>query len=119
MKYIAVIEDEPTHSLLLRYNLENMGINITTHSSQENFFENWQTQVFDLIILSMELDESDGLQICQTFRDKGIVTKILFLTTSLNIPGCACIDAWDYLKKPFSIQELRDKVNEMITTINN
>lgn len=114
MNHIVLIEDEPSHTLLLQYNLEKLGYLVSAYGGQEHLVAAWRQQPIDLIIISVQLDETNGIQVCQSIRDKGILAPILFLTTNPKIVECSCIYAVDYLIKPFSMKSLGEKVEQMI-----
>ncbi|MGN8768005.1 response regulator transcription factor [Paenibacillus barengoltzii] len=111
-KRIALVEDEPSHAILIRYNLEQRGYQIDHYSSGNNFFKKIHSNP-GLIIISVQLSDVDGLKLCEEIRKKGIATPILFLTTSLKDESCSCIDNVDYLRKPFSIPDLIQKVQRV------
>jgi DNA-binding response OmpR family regulator len=110
---IAIIEDEPLHALLLEYNLKRLGYQIKQYDSGRAFLEEG-SQEFQLIIINVQLDEVNGLQICEDIRRKGVSIPILFLSTSIEADICACIENIDFLKKPFKVKDLINKVNRMI-----
>ena len=64
---------------------------------------------FDAIILDIGLPDSDGRDVCQALRARGVTTPVIFLTARGNITdrlsGFAA-GGDDYLAKPFHIAEL-------------
>lgn len=112
---VVIVEDEPSHVLLLRYNLEQEDYAVCTISSQDPIVSYIDfIQDAHLIIVSVELDHSDGLSICTLIRDSGSSTPILFVSTSIDEVACACLTNLDYLSKPFSISDLMSKVRALI-----
>lgn len=72
---------------------------------------------YDLVILDWGLPDATGLEVCQTFREKGGAAPVLFLT------GHALVDekvqgldagADDYLTKPFNPKELLSRVRAIL-----
>lgn len=64
---------------------------------------------FDAIVLDLMLPVQDGLEVCRSIRESGILTPILLLTalgsTIEKVKGFDC-GADDYLTKPFEFDEL-------------
>ncbi|MCT8137005.1 response regulator transcription factor [Anaerobacillus sp. CMMVII] len=115
IKKIALLEDEPSHALLISYNLESRGVRVSLFESAEQFL-NCSQKSFDLIIINVNLHDVNGLQLCSDIRKKGIDTPILFVKTSPSINKCLCADNnLELLIKPFSIKDLLLKVNQLLT----
>ena len=65
--------------------------------------------VYDVIILDLNLPKMDGLQICEQLRDKGIDIPVLMLTARDTLDDKLAgfsKGADDYLVKPFAMEEL-------------
>lgn len=70
----------------------------------------------DLILLDIMMPGLDGLSFCEKFRDM-IDCPILFLTAKSmeqDVLDAFSVGGDDYIKKPFSISELRARVNAHI-----
>jgi DNA-binding response OmpR family regulator len=112
---IALVEDEPSHALLISYNLESRGMMVSLFESGEQFLISEHDSNFDLIIINVNLHDEEGLELCANIRSRKLVAPILFVTTSPTVENCLCSDdALDYLVKPFSIKALIGKVNELL-----
>lgn len=72
---------------------------------------------YDAIILDINLPDGNGLDLCNYFRHKNILTPILFLSARANvidrIKGLN-IGADDYLVKPFNLDELAARLHSLI-----
>ncbi|OIJ13637.1 hypothetical protein BKP37_10185 [Anaerobacillus alkalilacustris] len=111
---VALVEDEPSHALLISYNLELRGIKVSLFESGEQFLNSKQDP-FDLIITNVNHFDVGGLQLYSEIRNKGIETPILFVTTNPSINNYLCSDkALELLIKPFSIKELVVKVEHLL-----
>lgn len=71
----------------------------------------------DAIVLDIGLPDSDGRDVCQAIRSRGIDTPVLLLTArhaeSDKLSGFA-VGADDYLAKPFSFPELLARIRVML-----
>ncbi len=113
-KIIAIVEDEPNHATLLRYNLERIGYDVEHFETGEEFLRHNNSNAFKLIIINVQLGDVDGLKLCETIRNRGIDVPILFLTTSFAQEQCSCVYAMDILNKPFSLKDFFSKVQQML-----
>jgi two-component system OmpR family response regulator len=72
---------------------------------------------YDLVILDRLLPGKDGVSICLSWRDRGIVLPILILT-ALDAVGDKVIGldagADDYLAKPFAFEELLARIHALL-----
>lgn len=127
---ILIVEDEIGIVQFLRQGLEEEGYKITTASDGLMAFELLQKTTFDLILLDWMLPKMTGFELCKSIRLKDKTTPIIFLTAKdtvqETIEGIKA-GANDYIKKPFSFDELverikihfRDKTAEEILTLGN
>lgn len=117
MQKILVIEDEKSLLEMIQLNLELEGYKVTTciHGRDALTYAR-QLDQFDLVLLDIMLPEVGGLDICKEYRAHSD-TPILILsakgTTSDRIAGLK-LGANDYLPKPFDLEELLLRVNNLI-----
>ncbi|MFC0469382.1 response regulator transcription factor [Halalkalibacter kiskunsagensis] len=110
---IALVEDEPSHALLMSYNLESKGMKVALFQSDELFL--MSEHDIDLVIINVNLHDVEGVQLCTSIRSRKLEVPILFVTTSPSIGNYLSSDEdLDYLVKPFSIKELIDKVTQLL-----
>lgn len=110
---ILLVEDEAGIVQFLQQGLEEEGYEITSASDGLIGLELSQNENFDLIILDWMLPKMSGLELCKAFRIKNTVTPIIFLTAKDSvqetIEGLKA-GANDYIKKPFSFDELLERI---------
>ncbi len=72
---------------------------------------------FDIVILDIMLPGMDGLTLCRSLRNEGIVVPVIMLTArdtvSDKVAGLDC-GADDYLVKPFSMKELDARLRALV-----
>ncbi len=72
---------------------------------------------YDLVILDRMLPGKDGISVCLSWRENGVVIPVLMLTalgaTEDKITGLDA-GADDYLTKPFSFKELLARINALL-----
>lgn len=111
--HILIVEDESGIVQFLQQGLQEEGYQITTASDGLIGFELTQNQQFDLILLDWMLPKINGLDLCKAIRIKNSTTPIIFLTAKdtvqETIEGLKA-GANDYIKKPFSFEELVERI---------
>ncbi len=71
----------------------------------------------DVIVLDVMMPVIDGLSVCRTLRQRGVMTPILVLTARQEISDrVAGLDAGadDYLTKPFALDELLARLRALL-----
>ena len=113
MQHILIIEDEPGIYTFLKQGLEEEGYSISIAVDGEQGEELFRTEKPDLILLDWVLPKMDGIDVCKAIRQEDINIPILFLTArdtvQDTIEGLQC-GANDYIKKPFSFEELLERI---------
>lgn len=111
--HILIVEDEVGIVQFLKQGLQEEGYQITTAADGSKGFELVQEQKFDLILLDWMLPKINGLDLCKAIRVKDQTTPIIFLTAKdtvqETIEGLKA-GANDYIKKPFSFEELVERI---------
>ena len=111
--HILIIEDEIGIIRFLKQGLEEEGYEVTSASDGAKALELVQKQNFDLLLLDWMLPKMTGLEVCKAIREKEIRTPIIFLTAKdtvqETIEGLKA-GANDYIKKPFSFDELVERI---------
>ena len=111
--HILIVEDEAGIVQFLQQGLEEEGYTITSASDGLKGFGLSQKENFDLILLDWMLPKMTGLELCKSIRLKNTTTPIIFLTAKdtvqETIEGLKA-GANDYIKKPFSFDELVERI---------
>lgn len=114
---ILLVEDEENLQEALKLNLELEGYEITGVYDGAAALEAVQKEFFNLIILDVMLPEIDGITVCETIRLSNPDIPILILSAK-NSSADRVLGlkkgADDYLTKPFNLEELLLRVNNLI-----
>jgi DNA-binding response OmpR family regulator len=109
---ILVVEDDATLRDLLARGLREHGWTVVTAADGASALRaagSGADAPFDATVLDIGLPDSDGRDVCQAMRARGIMAPVLFLTARDQLhdvlSGFAA-GADDYLAKPFHISEL-------------
>ena len=117
MSRILIVEDEADIALGLEEGLRSHGFEVETVCDGEAAERRGREPGWDLILLDLMLPRKDGYEVCQQLRKAGVRTPIIMLTARTHEaekimgldPG-----ADDYVTKPFSLRELRSRINAVL-----
>ena len=110
---ILIIEDEAGIIQFLKQGLEEEGYNVSTALDGSLGFELYKKESFDLILLDWMLPKMNGLELCKVIRLKNKNIPIIFLTAKDTLQDTLeglKAGANDYIKKPFSFDELLERI---------
>ena len=110
---ILIVEDEAGIVQFLKQGLEEEGFEISTALDGLLGFELFKKETFDLILLDWMLPKMNGLELCKAIRLKNKTIPIIFLTAKDTIQDTVeglKSGANDYIKKPFSFDELLERI---------
>lgn len=112
MSKLLVIDDDIDMLDLVRAALEKDSHQVDTEADATTI-QSSRCQQYDLLLLDVMMPGEDGFSICSRIRSE-VDCPILFLTAKSEeaalVQGFG-LGADDYIKKPFSIVELRSRVN--------
>lgn len=108
---ILAVDDDPAILTLIRRALQRDGYRVTTETDA-SALEIETLHQYEMILLDVMMPGEDGFALCRRIR-KAVDCPILFLTAKTEeadlLEGLA-IGGDDYIKKPFSLAELRARV---------
>ena len=119
MKHILVVEDERHLAVMIKFNFEAEGYEVTTVGDGPaalKLFED-RPQEFDLVILDLMLPGMSGYAVCEALREAGNDVPILMLSArTLSEDRIRGFDAGtdQYMEKPFELEELLNRVRHML-----
>lgn len=112
MSRILAIDDDIQILSIIKKALENEQHSVDILDRAEKVKNDYLTK-YDLILLDVMMPEKDGFAFCKEIRNS-VDCPIIFLTAKTMdtdlIEGFAA-GADDYIKKPFSLSEIRARVN--------
>lgn len=117
---ILIVEDEAGILQFLQQGLEEEGYSVVTAIDGEMGLKLLTTETFDLVLLDWMLPKLTGLDVCKSFRLHNTITPIIFLTAKdtiqETIEGLQA-GANDYIKKPFSFDELVERIKVQLRDV--
>ncbi len=116
---ILAVDDEPALTDLMHYHLVRAGHDVTTAANGWEAIHAVRVNRPDIILLDLMLPDLDGFGVCEILRRDPataiipiIIVSAWASTDSRNL-GLE-LGALDYITKPFSPQELVERVNRLL-----
>jgi DNA-binding response OmpR family regulator len=110
--HILIVEDEKGIVDFLKQGLEEEGFTISTATNGMDGLEMALSLPIDLVLLDWMMPKMTGIEVCKSIREHKN-TPIIFLTAKdtvqETIEGLKA-GANDYIKKPFSFEELLERI---------
>jgi len=105
---ILVVEDEPSISESIKYNLEREGFLVTLAADGPAALREFRASSPSLVLLDLMLPEMSGLDVCRIIRAESSVPIILLTAKDSETDKVVGLElgADDYVTKPFSMREL-------------
>jgi len=116
MSTILLVEDEPTLSETLRYNLEREGYTVLSAADGVQGLELARREQPDLLILDIMLPRLDGFSVCRILRQESDMPILMLTARQDEVDRIAGLElgADDYVSKPFSLGELLARVRAIM-----
>ena len=118
-KRIMVVDDDPDALALIDNILSTEGFELVKVSNATEVGLKAAQMAPDLILLDFLMPEINGFEVCKALRDNDLTRAIpIMAVTCLNkerdIERIFASGADEYLAKPFKVDQLLDKVNDLV-----
>jgi len=118
-KRVLAVEDELHILELIRYNLEQSGFDVNVAEDGEKAMVMIMENDYDLLLLDLMLPGIGGMEICKRVRSDAKTRKMPIIMLTAKGGEADKIDgldmgADDYMTKPFSINELKARINSLL-----
>lgn len=114
---ILLAEDEAALGMIVRESLESRGFEVIFCADGEQAREAYNAEQPDLLVLDVMMPKLDGFTLIKELRKRDQYIPIIFLTAKSRtedvVEGFG-YGANDYLKKPFSMEELIVRIHALL-----
>ncbi len=121
-KKILYVEDEPNLGIIVSETLHQKGFDVLLIKDGALVMDNFKKFVPDICVLDVMLPNVDGFELGKQIRNQNKNIPIIFLTAKTQtqdvIEGFSA-GGTDYIRKPFSIEELVARINNQFQLLNN
>lgn len=116
---ILIVDDEPNIVLSLEFLMKKAGYEVRTAADGEAALEAITAACPDLVLLDVMMPRKNGYEVCQAIRENPDWkdTRVIMLTAKgrdVEREKGLALGADDYITKPFSTQEVVERVQEML-----
>ncbi|MBP3943388.1 response regulator transcription factor [Sphingobacteriaceae bacterium WQ 2009] len=114
---ILYVEDEASLALIIADSLEANNYRVTHQTNGQQALESFQTQKPDLVLIDVMMPVMDGFTLARKIRALDSQVPLIFLTARTQTEDVVKgfhLGANDYLKKPFSIEELIVRIESLL-----
>ncbi len=116
MTKILVIDDEPQIQKFLRISLSSQHYDVISADNGRNGIQQALESHPDLIILDLGLPDMDGKHVLKSMIGETRIPVMVLSVRSHESEKVACLNmgAHDYVVKPFSVNELLERVRSIL-----
>jgi DNA-binding response OmpR family regulator len=114
---ILLVEDEPNVRLVFRTALESNSYSIATAADGETALRWLEGELFDLVLLDLNLPGISGMELLRRLRLGRIDVPVVVITAHDSVPNAVetmKLGAIDFLAKPLSPDALRQVVADVL-----
>lgn len=114
---ILFAEDEPSLAMIVKESLESRGFSVIHAENGEKALQFYQENTFDILVLDVMMPIKDGFSVAAEVRKTDKNIPIIFLTAKSQVQDVIEgfeVGGNDYLKKPFSTEELIVRINALV-----
>lgn len=114
---ILLAEDEPALGMIIKESLETRNFSVTLCKDGVEAYEQYQKTNPQLLVLDVMMPKKDGFTLAKEIRQEDTKIPIIFLTAKSQTQDVVegfSIGGNDYLKKPFSMEELIVRMNSLL-----
>ena len=114
---VVIVEDDDELRTVLARGLREEGFSVEGVASGAQLLDRIEQATPDAFVIDIGLPDSDGRDLCQALRARGVAAPVLFLTArDALVDRIAGFDAGgdDYLAKPFAFVELAARLQALL-----
>ena len=114
---ILLAEDEPALGQIIKESLETRDFNVLLCPDGDAALKTYQKESPELLVLDVMMPKKDGFTLAKEIRAIDDTIPIIFLTAKSQTHDVVegfTIGGNDYLKKPFSMEELIVRINNLL-----
>jgi len=116
---VLVAEDVATNQYLIKALLERMGLQVTIVDDGHQAVQAAMAQSFDIILMDIQMPNTNGYEAARTLRKQGISIPIIALTAHAlkgDKDKCLAAGCTDYIAKPIHRGQLARVIREYLAT---
>lgn len=116
-KRVLIIDDEKNIRLTLSQCLETVGYEVDTAISGDHGLTKYSENKYDIILLDMKMPGIDGMEVLRRLKSQDPLQNVIMITAHGTIETAVeamKLGAIDYIRKPFTPEEIRSIVKRVL-----
>ena len=116
---VFVVDDDDAVRNSLRLLLKSAGLPTTAFASAQEFLAGWTADQHGCLVLDVRMPGMSGLELQEELNRRGAIIPVIFISGHADVPmAVEAIQhgAFDFLQKPFSDQDLIDRVQRALAS---
>ena len=117
MEKILIVDDERSMRDVLGIMLKRAGYDVTVVSDGDEAIARVEKELFDLVITDLKMPTTSGLDVLRAVKETSPDSVVLIITAFASAESAVeamKLGAYDYLPKPFQIDEVQLKVRNAL-----
>ncbi len=114
---ILIVDDEPRQCVVIKAALEPEGYAVGTANSGTAAMNALSTHAYDLVLTDLKMEGPDGLQVLDFAKQHHPQCAVILMTafaTAQTAVEAMKRGAYDYIIKPFELEELKVKIRHLV-----
>jgi DNA-binding NtrC family response regulator len=114
---ILVVDDEASLRLLLSNELSRAGYMVEAVADGEIALSRLREDFYHVVLLDIVMPRTDGVEVLRTIKSDNIPSEVIILTGNATLESaieCMKIGAFEYVRKPYSLNELIIQIERAI-----
>ena len=114
---ILLVDDDHDNSSMFKIGLQDAGFEVDVYNDSGIALSTFKPDYYDLLILDIKMPNMDGYELYEKIKKIDNKVKVCFLTASEKYKEehrPSFLSSSSFLIKPITIDDLVNKVNEMI-----
>jgi DNA-binding NtrC family response regulator len=115
---ILIVDDEPNIRLTLAQTLEGLGAEVLTAVNGEDALRVVAERSVEVLLLDLKMPGMGGMEVLRRIASEAPTTRVVIITAHGSVSGAVeamKLGAADFLQKPFSLDEVRSMVNDVLS----
>lgn len=116
---ILIVEDDTTIRVTLRDVLQKQGYGVDLAEDGGGGIEHFRRRAYGLVLLDLHLPDMHGLEVLKAMRESDPDALVVVMTAFPEVRtavDCVKAGAYDYLNKPFELDDLKEVVRRALET---
>ena len=114
---ILVIDDDPDIGIMIKMMLEYKGYSVAVAVRADQAEQMIEKEKFDLLIMDMLLSGTNGIDLCRDLKSNSNTAHLPVIMISAHPNAkeiCMQAGADEFISKPFDMQEILSKIQQLV-----